>query len=176
MLAHAVADQVGAGVKQDRTLQLVRPVIVMSQTAKRCLDAAQHDGNVLVRAANQVSVDHRRAIGTKPHLAAGRERIGAAMLLRYRVVVYHRVHIASGNQESQPGLSQHRDAFRVAPIGLADHAHLIVVRLKQARDDGHAERGMVDIRIAAHEHEVAAVPTALLHIGTANRQECAARR
>ena len=30
MLAHTIADQVGAGVKQNRTLQLVRPVIVMS--------------------------------------------------------------------------------------------------------------------------------------------------
>ena len=176
MLAHTVADQVGAGVKQDRTLQLVRPVIIMSQTAKRCLDAAQHDGNVLVRTANQVSVDHRRAIGTKPHLAAGRERIGAAMLLGNRVVVHHRVHVTGGNQETQPGPSQHRDAFRVAPIGLADHTHLIVIGLKQARDDGHAERGMVDICIAAHEHEVATVPTALLHIGTANRQERTARR
>ena len=176
MLAHAIADQVGAGVKQNRTLQLVRPVIIMSQTAKRCLDATQNNGNILIRAANQVSVDHRRAIGTKPHLAAGRERISAAMPLGYRVVVHHRVHVASGNQESQPGPSQHRDAFRVAPIGLADHTHLIVVGLKQARDDGHAERGMVDIRIAAHEHEIAAVPTTLLHIGTANRQERTARR
>ena len=176
MLAHAVTDQVGAGVKQDRTLQLVRPVIIMSQTAKRCFDAAQHDGNVLVRAANQVSVDHRRPIGTKPHLAAGRERIGAAMLLGNRIVIHHRVHIASGNQESQPRPSQHRDAFRVAPIGLADHAHLIVVRLKQARNDGHAERGMVDVRVTAYKHEVATIPTALLHIGTANRQERTARR
>ena len=176
MLAHAVADQVGAGVKQDRTLQLVRPVIIMSQTAKRCLDAAQHDRNILVRAANQVSVDHRRPIGPESHCAAGRERIGAAMLLGNRVVIHHRVHVASGNQESQPGPSQHRDAFRVAPIGLADHANLIVIGLKQARDDGHAERGMVDICIAAHEHEVATVPTALLHIGTANRQERTARR
>ena len=30
MFAHAIADQVGAGVKQNRTLQLVRPVIIMS--------------------------------------------------------------------------------------------------------------------------------------------------
>ena len=176
VLPHAVADQVGAGIKQDRALQLVRPIIIMSQTAKRGFDTAQHDGNVFVRAANQVAVNHRRAIGPKAHLAAGRERIGAAMLLGNRIVVHHRIHVAGGNQESQSGLSQNRDAFGVAPIRLADHADLIVVRLEQPRDDGHAERRVVDVSVAAHEHEVAAVPTALFHIGTANRQERAARR
>ena len=89
MLAHAIADQVGAGVKQNRTLQLVRPVIIMSQTAKRCLDATQNNGNILIRAANQVAIDHRCTIGAKPHFAAGRERIGAAMLLGNRIVIHH---------------------------------------------------------------------------------------
>ena len=98
------------------------------------------------------------------------------MLLGHRIVVHHRIHVAGGNQKSQPRLPQNRDALRVAPIGLADHAYLIVIRLEQTRDDGHAERGMVDVRVTAHEHEVAAVPTALLHIGAANRQECATRR
>ena len=98
------------------------------------------------------------------------------MFLGNRIVIHHRIHVAGGNQETQPGLPQNRDALRVAPIGLANHAHLIVIRLKQTRDDGHAERGMVDVRVTAHEHEVAAVPTALLHIGAANRQERAARR
>ena len=98
------------------------------------------------------------------------------MLLGNRIVIHHRIHVAGGHQETQPGLSQNRDALRVAPIRLADHADLIMVRLKQTRDDGHAERGMVDVRVTAHEHEVAAVPTALLHIGAANRQERAAWR
>ena len=40
MLAHPVADKVGTGIEQNRSFELVGPVIVMSQTAKARLDTA----------------------------------------------------------------------------------------------------------------------------------------
>ena len=169
LLAHAVAHEVGAGVEQDRAAQLVVPVVVVREPAQRRLDAAQDDRGVLECAPDEVAVDDARVVGAQPHLAAGRVRIGLAAVLGDGVVVDHRVHVARGHEKAELRFAEHGDAARVAPVGLRDHAHLEAMRLEEARDDRHAKRGVVDVRVAAHVHEVDAVPAARFHLLSVRR-------
>ena len=163
-LAHAVGDDVGAGVQKDRTLERIRPVVVVGEAAQRCLDAAQHDGHVLVRAADEVAVDHVRVVGAQAHLAAGGVEVLGAAVLCHGVVVDHRVHVATAYEKRQARLAQDGDACGVAPVGLRDDAHLVAVRLQHARDDGAGKRGVVNVGVTAHKDEVALVPAARLHV------------
>ena len=78
MLAHAVDEDVGARVEQHRALELVLPVVVVGQAAQACLDAADNDGGILKRLADEVAVDRDGTIGAAPLLATGgyRRRCG----------------------------------------------------------------------------------------------------
>ena len=71
-LAHAVRHHVGARVQQHRSLQRIGPVVVVRQPPQAGLDAAQDDGRVLERAADQVAVHHARMVGPQPHFPARR--------------------------------------------------------------------------------------------------------
>ena len=71
VLAHAVADDVGAGVQQDRALEAVGPIVVVGEAAQARLDAAEDDGRVLVGATDEVAIDHAGMVGAQAHLAAG---------------------------------------------------------------------------------------------------------
>ena len=163
-LAHAVGDDVGAGVQKYRTLERIRPVVVVGEAAQRRLDAAKHDGHVLVRAANEVAVDHVRVVGAQAHLATGGVEVLGATVLCHGVVVDPRVHVATAHEKRQAWLAQDGDACGVAPVGLRDDAHLVAVRLQHARDDGAGKRGVVNVGVAAHKDEVALVPAARLHV------------
>ena len=50
------------------------------------------------------------------------------------------------------------------------------MRLEHARDNRHAERRLVDVRIAAHVGEIDAIPTASPHIVHIHGKKSAARR
>ena len=175
LFAHAVEDEVGAGVKQDGALEGVRPVVVVGKAAQARLDAAQHDGGVLVRAADEVGVDHAGVVGARPHDAPGGVEVLAAAALGYGVMVDHGVHVAGGDQEGQAGLAQDGNALGVVPVRLANHAHLEAVGLQGARDDGHAKAGVVHVGVSADVDEVALLPAAGLHVGAADGEKRLAR-
>ncbi len=143
----------------------------MCKSSQRCLDAAQHDGHVLVRAADQVAVDHVRMVGAQAHLAAGGVEVFGAAVLGHGVVVDHRVHVAAAYEKRQAWLAQDGDACRVAPVGLRDDAHLVAVRLQHARDDGAGKRRVVNVGVAAHKDEVALVPAARRHVLARDREK-----
>ena len=164
VLPHAIGHKVGVRIKQDRPLKRVRPVIVVGKASQTRLDASDDDGNVLEHAPDQVRVHHHRVVGTQPALAPRREGIQAAALLGDRIVIHHGIHVPRAHEEPQTRAPERGDAFRIAPIGLGDHADLVVVRLEKAADDGRTERRVVHIRIAGHVHEVALVPAALAHV------------
>ncbi len=71
VLAHAVEQDVGAGVEQDGALELVLPVVVVREAAQARLDAADDDGLVLEGAADEVAVDRDGAVGTCARASAG---------------------------------------------------------------------------------------------------------
>lgn len=176
MLAHAVDEDVGARVEQYRALELVLPVVVVSQAAQACLDAADDDGSVLERLTDEVAVDRDGTIGAVPLLATGGIGVGMATVLGHRIVVDHGVHVAGADQKAQARLTEHRDAGGVGPVGLADDAHFVAVRVEDAADDGHTKAGVVHVGVAADVDKVALVPAARIHVGAADGEELIAAR
>ena len=179
VLAHAVGDEVRPAVEQDGALELVCPVVVVGQPAKRRLDAAQDDGRVLEAAADEVAVDHGGVVRAQAHLAAGGVEVLAAALLGHGVVVDHGVHVAGAHEEGQARLAQGGDACGVVPVWLGDDAHLVALGLEQARDDGDAKGGVVDVGVPADVDEVALFPAALEHLcagsGKKGHRSCSLR-
>ena len=173
-LPHAEAHEVGAGIQQDGAFELVRPVVVVREPPQAGLDAAQHDGRFLERAADEVGVHDGRVVRAQARLPARRVRVLAAPLPRHGVVVHHGVHVAGRHEERQPRLAERGHRGRVVPIGLRDDAHPVAVRLQKPRDDGRAERGVVDVRVARHVHEVDLVPAAFRHVLTVHREKLCA--
>ena len=100
MLAHAVEQDVGAGVEQHGALELVLPVVVVRQAAQARLDAADDDGLVLERAADEVAVDRDGAVGPRARDAAGGVGVLVSRFLVHGVVVDHRVHVAGRDEEA----------------------------------------------------------------------------
>ena len=176
VLAHAVDEDVGARVEQYRALELVLPVVVVGQAAQARLDAADDDGGVLERLADEVAVDRDGTIGTVPLLATGGIGVGVAAVLGHRIVVDHGVHVAGADEKAQARLAEHGDAGGVGPVGLTDDAHLVAVRVEDAADDGHAKAGMVHVSVAADVDKVALVPAARIHVGPADGEKLIAAR
>ena len=137
----------------------------MGQATQACLDAADDDGGVLECLADEVAVDRDGTVGAVPLLATGGIGVGVAAVLGHRIVVDHGVHVAGADEKAQARLAEHSDAGGVGPVGLADDAHLVAVRVEDAADDGHAKAGMVHVGVAADVDKVALVPAAFLHIG-----------
>ena len=176
VLAHAVDEDVGARVEQYRTLELVLPVVVVGQAAQARLDAADNDGSVLERLADEIAVDRDGTVGAVTFLAAGGIGVGVAAVLGHRIVVDHGVHVAGADEKAQARLAEHSDAGGVSPVGLTDDAHLVAVRVEDTADDGHAKAGMVHIGVAADVDKVALVPAACIHVGSTDGEEFIAAR
>ena len=143
----------------------------MGQATQACLDTADNDGGILEGLADEVAVDRDGAIGTAPLLATGGIGVGVAAVLGYRIVVDHGVHVAGADEKAQPRLAEHGDAGGVGPVGLADDAHLVAVRVEDAADDGHAKAGMVHVGVAADVDKVTLVPAARIHVGATDGEE-----
>ena len=99
-----------------------------------------------------------------------------ATVLGHRIVVDHGVHVAGTDQKAQARLTEHRDAGGVGPVGLADDAHFVAVRVEYAADDGHTKAGVVHVGVAADVDKVALVPAARIHVGAADGEELIAAR
>ena len=171
VLAHAVDEDVGARVEQHRALELILPVVVVGQAAQACLDAADDDGGVLERLTDEIAVDRDGTVGAVTFLAAGGIGVGVAAVLGHRIVVDHGVHVAGTDEKPQARLAERSDAGGVGPVGLADDAHFVTVRVEYAADDSHAKARMVHVGITADIDEVALVPAARIHVGAADGEE-----
>ena len=164
VLAHAIQQDVGAGVEQDGALELVLPVVVVRQAPQARLDAADDDGLVLEGAADEVAVDRDGAVGTCARASAGGVGVLVAWLLVDGVVVHHRVHVAAADQKAEPGLAQDGDGIGIFPVRLRDDADLVAVGFQNTRDDRVSKRRMIDIRVADDIDKVALCPAAAVHI------------
>ena len=94
MFPHTVGDQIRPGIQKNGPLHLVRPVIIMRQSAQAGLNAADNDRRVLVGLPEQITIDNGRVIRPFSHHAARRKRIRRAPFLGHRIVIHHRIHIA----------------------------------------------------------------------------------
>ena len=75
------------------------------------------------------------------------------------------VHGAGTHAEEQARSSELAEVAQVvAPVGLRHDGHLIPFVLEYARDDGHAERRMVDIGVAHEKDHVGLLPAQRVHL------------
>ena len=170
-LGIAVEQDVGGGVHQNRTADLVLPVVVMGNTAQGRLDAAQHHRHVAVGLLAALAVDQAGAIRALAGQAAGRIGVVGADLLVGGVAVDHRVHVAGCDTEEQVRLAELHEVVFAAPVRLGNDAHAKTLGFEQTTDDGHAERRMIDVGVTGDDDDVAAVPAELIHLFPAHRQE-----
>ena len=176
VLAHAVDEDIRTRVEQHRTLELVLPVVIVCQTTQARLDAADDDGRVFERLADEIAIDRDGSVGPVAFLAARSIGVGVTTVLGHRIMVDHGVHVAGADQKAQARLAEHGNAGGVGPVGLADDAHLVAVCVEDAADDSHAKAGMIHVGVAADIDEVALVPAARVHVGAADGEELVAAR
>jgi hypothetical protein len=170
-LGVAVQEDVALRVDQDCPAHLVGPVVVMRDAAQASFDAAQHDRHILEGFAAALAVDDGRAVRPLATRIARRVRIVRADLAVGGVAVDHRIHVAGGDAEEQVGPAQRLERLGALPVGLSDDAHAKALGLQHAADHRHAEARMIDVGVARHDDDVAAVPAQPIHLGAAHRQE-----
>ena len=171
VLAHPVAEQVGARIDEDRAADAVLPVIVMREPAGGSLDAADDNRHVAVRFADAVAVDDHGAVGTPARPAAGGIPVVAASLLSGGIMRDHRIDVARVDEEAQPRAAERLERRAAFPVGLRENRYAEARRLKNAGDDRRAERGVIDVRVAGDEYEIGRVPAAGAHVRGAYRQK-----
>ena len=170
-LPHAVNQKVGAAVHQDGAAHAVRPVIVMRQTPKTRLDAADDDRDAGPYLPQPIRIDRdgarRPAIRPSPR----RIRVLAPLLSCRRKLVEQGIHVSAGNEKSQPGAAQLAEIFPSAPVRLCDNPNPVSVLLKKAAENGRSETRMIHISISGHEDKIKRVPAPLRHILFCHRQK-----
>ncbi len=170
LFAHAVHEQIGFGIEHDRTPDGVAPVIVMGQSAQRCLDAAGNHRNAGKCLAGALTIRKRGPVGAQADAAAGRVCIVVPDFFVGGVMVDERIHIPGADREEQPGLAELPPWFARSPVGLAEHGHAEAGLLEHAVQNRHRETRMVDISVAGDEDDVDLVPTASVHLGRRHRR------
>ena len=162
-LSHAVDEQIGGAVEQDRAANSVAPVIVVREAPKRRLNAADHDGHVGKELLQPASVDGRRVVGSASGRGVRRVGVTRAPLPCGRVVVDHRIHVAAGHAEEEAGPAARGEVVREArfvPPRLRNDSHAKTARGEHPGNERHTESRVIDVRVAVHQDDVELVPSA----------------
>ena len=159
----AIQQQIGFGIYQNGTANLVLPIVIMRDTTQRCFDAADDDGHRWIRFAASLAVDQHAAVRALAAHTAGRVRVIAADFAVCGVAVDHRIHIAGGHAVKQIRLTQGLKCFDAVPFGLGNDANAKTLGFEHATNDRHAKTRVVHIRVASDQNDVATVPAKLRH-------------
>ncbi len=138
-LTHAVHEDIRAGVEEDTASDGVRPVVVMSEAAKRRFKAADEDRHVAVSLADAVAVNDERTVGTLARDASGRVVVVVATLLCDGVVRDHGVDISRGNEKSETRTTEFFEIIDAFPVGLSENGAEKARVLENASDDSGTE-------------------------------------
>ena len=159
LFAHAVQQQVGLSIHQNRRTHRIVPVIIVGKAAQRSLQTADDDVGIGEEPAQSLGINDGCPVGTTSCLAAGSIGILTAAALGGSVVCDHRVDVAAGDEE---GIFRGAK-FQIVTVAdrLGDDADGITHRFDDTGDDCRAEAGVVDIGIADDIDKVELVPAAL---------------
>ena len=116
-------------------------------------------------------VDDDRAVRALAGLGAGGVGIIATDPPVGGVVIDHRIHIAGGDAEEQARRTELREIRRVAPVGLGDDADSEPLCFKHAANNRHAKTRVIDVGVAANDHDIAGIPTQRFHFGARGGEE-----
>ena len=166
--------QVGLRIQQNGALELVRPVVVVRQTAQAGLDAADQDGNFRMCPADEVAVDHRGVVRSFAGHAAGGVGVGLTAVLAHGVMVDHGGHISARDEKAEARRAEDVDGVFLLPVRLGYDGDLVARGLQHAADDRVAEGGVIDVGVADHIDKVRLFPAKRAHLLRADRQKAAA--
>lgn len=172
---HAVEEQVGLAVDQQRAAHPVVPVVVVRQTAQARLDAADHRRQPLEGPLDRGGVGDGGPVGAGAGHPPRGIGVVVAHLLRRGVAIDHGVHRPGGDGGEQARPAHDLQCCRVTPVGLGEDADPVAFGLQQAGQERHAEGRVVDVGVAADEQHVELRPAARRHLGPAGGEEGAAR-
>ena len=88
-LPHAVHQQIGLAVEQNRPFERIGPIIVMRQPSQAGLDPADQHRLAGKAPADQVAVNNGRIVGAPAHHAARGKGVGRPAPLGDGIMVYH---------------------------------------------------------------------------------------
>ena len=170
-LAHAEDEEVGLRVEQDRSADLIGPVVVVRDPPERGLDATEHDRYTGEGLTAEVRVDDGRAVRAEVRTAAGRILVLRADLLLRRQLVEHRVEVARADTDEQARPPHPGDVRGRVPAGLGDDADPVAAPLEEAGHEDRPERGVIHVGVTRHDQDVELVPAARLHLLPRGREE-----
>ena len=143
----------------------------MRDATQRTFNATQHNGHIVERFTTPLAVNQSRTVGAFAAFIARGVSVVTANFAISRVTVDHRVHVARCHAEKQIGFAQHFERVSAVPLRLRDDAHPKALRFEHATNHRHAKAGVIDIRVASDDDDVAAVPAELRHFFAAHRQK-----
>ena len=118
VLAHAVHQQVGAAVNENRGAHCVVPVVIMCKAAERSLQTAYSYGDIPEVFAELLAVDYNCAVRALAcHASCGVCVVGALSLSR-SVVSYHGVDISCGHKKGVLRRTEAAEIPVAVPVGL----------------------------------------------------------
>ena len=169
-LAHAVDQQVGFAVQQNRTADFIAPIIVVGDTPQARLDAAGDDRHAFVGFTRSLAVGQRRSIRTKADSPARAVSVVVAHLAIGGIVVDHRVHVSRTDGEKQSRPAERAPRVTGVPVGLAENGHAKAFTLQQPAEQCHRETRMIDVSVAGDKHHIDRIPAAIVHLLARHRQ------
>ncbi len=169
-LGVAVDEEIRLRIHQDGAADLLGPMIVVGDPSQARLDAADDDGHALECLARALGIDGHRTVGAATRGTVRRVGIVRAQTPIGGVAIHHRVHVPGGDAEKEVRLSETSEILDRGPVRLGDDADTKALRLEQSPDDRHPERGVIDVGIPRHDHDIAAVPAEQIHLGARHGQ------
>ena len=170
-LGIAIQQQVALGIDHYAAAHLVAPVVVVGNATQRSFDAPQNHRHIFERLTATLAVHDGRAVGPFATHVARCVGIVTADLPVRGVAVDHGIHIARGHTPKQVGFAQGLKGVSAGPVRLRNDAHPKTLVFQHAANHGHAETGVVYIRVTRYQNDVAAVPAQLVHFGAAHGQK-----
>ena len=171
-LAHAVDQQVGTAVDEDRGFERILPIVVVSEPPQRRFDAAHHHRRAGIEPFEDVGVGLDSVVGAEARRTARGVGVVAAQTFVGRIVVDHRVHGPGRHGEEEARRAELAEIAQVvAPVGLRNHRYAVTFCFEQAADDRRAESRMVDVGVAREENDVHRIPAPLAGLLDCGRQK-----
>ena len=126
LFAHAVGNHIGTRITEDAGAQTVAPVVVMGDTAQRCLYAAEYDWHIGKELFEYLGIDDGGIFRTAVVTTVRRIGILRAQTAVGSVLVDHGVHSSWRYAKEQAWATQFFEVAEVAvPVGLRHYGHTI---------------------------------------------------
>jgi|GEM_PF-6339954 len=157
-LPHAVDKDVGAGVEEDGSPDLVGPEVVVAEPPQAGLDPPEHYRGPRHRPSGRIGVRDHSPVRPGPRPASRRVGVVRTDPVERGVVVHHRIHRPGSDADEQAGDTQGEEALRPRPVRLGEDTHAVAEGFQEPAYDGGPERGVVDVGVTRDDHGVAGVP------------------